>query len=215
MAYAFLDQYYLDGSNAELAKIIERTLVECVVPDGIKRIGQSAFLNLFTLKKITIPEGVEIIQNGALGWTAITELTLPLSCHTLEAQSLLGLWFAKTIKFGNVKNIGSGALAQQNACVEYDFTACDSVPTLANVDAFDEYALKNNPKMLVPAALYAEWIAATNWAEYADYIVPYPLTAPTIDISESTLNIYDEEGLATSYDILVDGEVKATVEKGA
>lgn len=39
------------------------------------------------------------------------------------------------------------------------------------------------------------------------------LTSPTIDITETTLNIYDEEGLATSYDILVDGEVKATVEK--
>jgi hypothetical protein len=44
--------------------------------------------------------------------------------------------------------------------------------------------------------------------------IPLPsLTAPTVEISETTLNIYDEEGLATSYDILVDGEVKATVEK--
>ena len=38
------------------------------------------------------------------------------------------------------------------------------------------------------------------------------LSAPTIEIADSTLNIYDEEGLATSYDILVDGEVVATVE---
>lgn len=46
------------------------------------------------------------------------------------------------------------------------------------------------------------------------YTVTVPaLTSPTIDITETTLNIYDEEGLATSYDILVDGEVKATVEK--
>lgn len=39
------------------------------------------------------------------------------------------------------------------------------------------------------------------------------LSAPTIEIADSTLNIYDEEGLATSYDILVDGEVVATVSK--
>ena len=39
------------------------------------------------------------------------------------------------------------------------------------------------------------------------------LTAPTIDISENTLNIHDEQGVATSYDLLVDGEVKATVAK--
>ena len=39
------------------------------------------------------------------------------------------------------------------------------------------------------------------------------LSAPTIEIADSILSISDEEGLATSYDILVDGEVKATVEK--
>ena len=50
-------------------------------------------------------------------------------------------------------------------------------------------------------------------ADYA-YTSNLPsLTAPTIELSETTLNIYDEEGLATSYDILVDGEVKATVSK--
>ena len=38
------------------------------------------------------------------------------------------------------------------------------------------------------------------------------LSAPTIEIADSILSISDEEGLATSYDILVDGEVKATVE---
>lgn len=39
------------------------------------------------------------------------------------------------------------------------------------------------------------------------------LTSPTIEIADSTLNIYDEEGPATSYDILVDGEIVATVKK--
>lgn len=40
------------------------------------------------------------------------------------------------------------------------------------------------------------------------------LTSPTIEIAGSILSIYDEEGLATEYDILVDGVVKDTVEKG-
>lgn len=37
------------------------------------------------------------------------------------------------------------------------------------------------------------------------------LVAPHIDITDDILNVYDEEGLATSYDILVDGVVKATI----
>lgn len=42
----------------------------------------------------------------------------------------------------------------------------------------------------------------------------FPLTAPSIDIDaedETTLNIYDEERLATSYDIFVNGVVVDTV----
>lgn len=38
------------------------------------------------------------------------------------------------------------------------------------------------------------------------------LIAPHIDITDDILNVYDEEGLATSYDILVDGVVMDTVE---
>lgn len=37
------------------------------------------------------------------------------------------------------------------------------------------------------------------------------LATPTIELDGDTLNIYDEEGLATSYDILVDGVVMDTV----
>ena len=44
------------------------------------------------------------------------------------------------------------------------------------------------------------------------YTVIPSLTAPTIELDEDTLNIYDDEGIATSYDILVDGEVVDTVE---
>jgi hypothetical protein len=171
MAYAFLNQYYIDGSNADIVKLIEGTLTEYVIPDGVKRIGTHAFFNVYPLKKITIPESVEIIQGSAFGWSALTELTLPLSCHTLEANALTGVWYAKTIKLGNVKSIGSRAFSLCNALTELDFSRCDSVPTLASMDALDEYSLKNDPKILVPAELYDEWIEATNWSEIAEYIV--------------------------------------------
>lgn len=173
------------GLNETVAGLIERTLTELEIPFGVKRIGDSAFFNHYALKSLVIPEGVEILQRNCLAWTAITELELPMSCHTLEDLSLSGMWAAEKIKFGNVKSIGSRAFAQQNACIEYDFTRCDSVPTLANVDAFDDYALKNNPKIIVPDILYDEWINATNWAEYADYI--------TIEHSEGLEYYYDSE----------------------
>lgn len=38
------------------------------------------------------------------------------------------------------------------------------------------------------------------------------LAAPRIEIADNILNVYDDEGIATSYDILVDGVVMDTIE---
>ena len=51
----------------------------------------------------------------------------------------------------------------------YDFTACTSVPALPDTNAFS--GIPSDCQMLIPAALYDEWSAATNWATYAKYMV--------------------------------------------
>jgi hypothetical protein len=51
----------------------------------------------------------------------------------------------------------------------YDFTSHTSVPTLANSNAFQ--GIPADCEIRVPAALYDEWIAATNWSTYASRIV--------------------------------------------
>lgn len=48
-----------------------------------------------------------------------------------------------------------------------DFSKCTSVPSL-----YDSYScIYAGTTIFVPSALYDEWIAATNWSAYADYIV--------------------------------------------
>ena len=183
-------------AEAIIIELIESTIIEIVVPKGTKKIGACAFDNVPSLKKITIPEGVEQICSQALAWTGITELELPLSCHTLDSLALLGIWSCKTMRMGNVTSIGEKAFVQCNALVELDFTKCDSVPALASTNAFDNYCLKNNPKILVPAELYGEWVAATNWAEYAVYIVPVG-QAPVIETPD-----YVSEGLLIENGVL-------------
>lgn len=61
---------------------------------------------------------------------------------------------------------------------------------------------------------YAGAVTADDVVVGEDYILVekmQTLSAPSIEIDGTTLNIYDEEGLATEYDILVDGVVKETV----
>lgn len=196
MAHGFLNGAKYGEDTMILVQMIEGTLAEIVVPAGTKKIGGYAFDNIPSLKKITIPEGVEQIRAQALSWTGIAELELPLSCHTIDSMALQGIWSCKTMRMGNVTSIGEKAFVQCNALVELDFTKCDSVPALASTNALDNYSLKNNPKILVPAELYGEWIAATNWAEYADYIVPVG-QAPVIETPD-----YVSEGLLIENGVL-------------
>lgn len=51
----------------------------------------------------------------------------------------------------------------------YDFRNHESVPTLKNTNAFS--SIPSDCKIVVPDALYDEWIAATNWSTYAANIV--------------------------------------------
>jgi hypothetical protein len=51
----------------------------------------------------------------------------------------------------------------------YDFTSHTTVPTLVNTNVFN--GIPSDCEIRVPAALYDEWIAATNWTGYASKIV--------------------------------------------
>ncbi len=68
---------------------------------------------------------------------------------------------------------GGGAIYANalNGCKSlkiFDCTKCTTVPILNNVNAFDN--TNDTFEILVPSALYDEWIATANWAEYAEQI---------------------------------------------
>jgi hypothetical protein len=68
-----------------------------------------------------------------------------------------------------VTSIGGTAFANCNGMAFYDFTEHTSVPTLANSNAFT--GMPADCEIRVPAALFDEWKAATNWSAVADNIV--------------------------------------------
>lgn len=67
---------------------------------------------------------------------------------------------------------GTGILNYDFSAADYvktlDFSGHTSVPTLGDVTY-----LNANPdlKILVPVDLYDEWAVATNWVEFAEYLV--------------------------------------------
>ena len=124
------------------------SLASIVIPDGVTSIGKYAFDNCNSLSSITIPNGVTSISEGAFQY-----------CNSLSSIVLPD----------GVTSIGKYAFQYCYGMKFYDFTSHTAVPTLANTNAFG-----SNPidcEIRVPAALYDEWIAATNWATYASKIV--------------------------------------------
>lgn len=124
------------------------SLTDVTIPEGITVIGDSAFANCYTLASVIMPDSVTAIGNSAFQY-----------CHSLVSVKIPS----------GVKTIGSRIFNSNFGVRCYDFTKHTTVPTLSATDAFGGIA--TDCEIRVPAALYDEWIAATNWATYANNIV--------------------------------------------
>ena len=124
------------------------SLASVTIPNGVTRIGNYAFYYCYSLASITIPNGVTSIGDSAFN-----------HCYSLASI---------TIPNG-VTRIGISAFYGCYGVAFYDFTACTTVPTLADTDAFGN--ISADCQIRVPASLVDEWKVATNWSTYADYIV--------------------------------------------
>lgn len=123
------------------------TLQEIVVPGSIQTLGTRVFNLCYAATKVVLSEGLTEI-GGYMFY----------SCRSLSGITIPG----------SVTSIAASAFSNCYSVRYYDFTACMAVPTLANTNAFSGIAA--DCQILVPQKLYNEWIAAANWATFADYI---------------------------------------------
>lgn len=183
-----------EAGRSDIAALIDRSLTKIEIPKGITTIGHGAYMACEkALGAVNVPEGVTRIFGQAFYACAqISEINFPSSLTYVGSSSLSALYgidrlvlpplvlsltasmaadsrFTEFIAEGAVYEILGGAFARCSKCLKYDLTACKQVPNLRNTNAFQN--INPDAKILVPAPLYDEWIAATNWAAYADHIV--------------------------------------------
>ena len=122
-------------------------LTSIAIPNSVYRIISFAFSSCYSLTSITIPSSV----NGSYQ-------NLVASCYSLTSITIPN-------KFSSIADY---MFQYCDSLIEYDFTTYNSVPTLRNTNAFN--GINKLCKIYVPDALYDDWVVATNWATYADYI---------------------------------------------
>jgi hypothetical protein len=142
-------------------------------PNTIFEFGTNVFANCYTLKSISINEDENLLVTCIYGLSncyLLSSITIPnyetnirdsmfYNCHSLVSITIPN----------SVTSIGSNVFYNCCGVRYYDFTNHTAVPSLSATSSFSGIAA--DCEIRVPAALYDEWIAATNWATYASKIV--------------------------------------------
>lgn len=112
--------------------------------------------------------------NGQIGdfssCRALLEVTIPADATTFVAAAFQGDNALRRVTcLGDIASIPAQVFQRCYPLRFVDFTHCTAVPTLANVNAFDQTHAQL--EIRVPASLADAWKAATNWSSLADHIV--------------------------------------------
>ena len=140
-------------------------------PSSVTSIGKNFFYNCYLLDSITIPNGVTSIVNYFLyNCYSLDSITIPNGVTSIVNNFCPNGYSLKSVVFpSSVTSIEYSAFNCSYSACYFDFTKHAAVPTLGSFNAFN--MIPDDCEIRVPAALYDEWIAATNWATYASKIV--------------------------------------------
>ena len=142
-----------------------------VIPNTVTNLRDSAFANCYNLSTVVIPNTTTSIGNYTFSnCYNLSTVVIPNTTTSIGISAFTACYSLPEIKIpSNVLSIGSQAFANCYSLKKIDFSEHTQVPVLESTNAFN-YA-PSDRIYIVPDALYDEWIAATNWSDYADYIV--------------------------------------------
>lgn len=170
-----------------------QSLRSITIPNNIKEVGNYIFQQCASLEFVAYPKNINTnsnsINNGCTNLYNISfpknmALTMYIAQHCnllnsvvlspstsiLSANIFTNCYSLSSIVIPrSVTEVSSGALSNCYGLAYIDFSHHTAVPTLGNTNAFT--GIPSDCKIIVPDALYDEWIAATNWSTYASYII--------------------------------------------
>lgn len=148
-----------------------KNLTNIIIPNSITSIGQAAFTSCTSLTSITIPDSVTSIESSAFSYcSSLSSITIPDSVTKIRSYAFYDCSSLTSITIPNgVTKIEEYTFFRCTSMQYYDFSTHESVPSLTTINDFS--SIPSTCKIIVPDAIYDEWIAATNWSAYADNII--------------------------------------------
>lgn len=122
------------------------------------------------LTAVHIPTTMNTVSNGALyGCPNLKKIYMP-SIKMLENYRFRGSSSLEYVEFGwDIGSLGQNVFENCKSGAVFDFSKCYAVPTL-DLGGWG-YEFGSNPVIKVPNHLLSRWKIATNWTQYASYIV--------------------------------------------
>ena len=147
------------------------SIASVTIPNSVKSISIYAFYSCYSIASITIPNSVTSISNYVFSsCRSLASITISDSVKSINMNDFDSCHSLASITIpSSVTSINNYAFQYCYGMRYYDFSACTSIPTLSNTNAFN--GIPSDCQMLIPAELYDEWSAATNWTTYASKMV--------------------------------------------
>ena len=163
----------------------KKTLIFCpkgksgsfAIPSGVKVIGKSAFAWCSNLTGVTIPDGVEKIEERAFDNSGITSLELPDSVTVIENNALINCSSLTSLKLSaNLTTIGSSAFSS---------ISVESIVIPASVTKIGNYVFSSSLTSLTFEDPLG-WKCTMNGGDWENRT--NPITGVNADFSNPTTN---------------------------
>ena len=147
------------------------SLTSVTIGDSVTTIGREAFYKCSSLTSVTIPDSVTKIGDSAFkGCSSLTSVTIGDGVTTIVSSAFESCAILEKVVIGSGgKNIGSYAF--RYCYVLNDISIKATTPPSINATSFNDIGA--SPILYVPTESVEAYKSATNWSEYASYIVGY------------------------------------------
>ena len=153
--------------NYDYTALIDRSITDAVVPEGVKWIGEYAFANCRWLTSVNLPNSLEGIAPRAFSECgSLASIYIPSGVTIIGDDAFSNCFHLDVVRvMDNVNSIGQGAFRACDSISWFEINAL--VPPFIYDETFDGC---DNIQFYVPFEAVDAYRSAPIWSQYADRI---------------------------------------------